>query len=478
MMGMNRIIKKVLVLKGCGTIPMLQLVLQAAKKILCGYLATSVIKLTTFLAGLLAFSAAFAASTRPTTTIVSATGRTREIAIPEHLPMCDIQHNAKKLEEFARFDRHYADEMSKRLTLVQNAGEQVYLFEKFGRNTERSHQILAECIWLLSSTADYKRVDRRLADLKDSLAHPEREAEADKQDPTDGSWGRGYNEWFFKLVASFRHLKEVEDIPPKFLDRINSPELLTKYLDSVAVSDIPRTGIDNYREFNESLSCIQRLILRKRPRGYAWHPQITQTLMDLLLNRFRNKETGFWGESYARDGKVVFIDDLSMTFHTISYLDGKVSDLPKVIDTTLAVKDLDFPVGWRMEGSYWNHNNMDVVELFRLGWPHASDMQKASMIKEIDDMLQWCLSESLQEDGSFKTIVADGSIEEGVYYGTSFLGRIGFFDRSRRFWTNRDFPQAAEIRKRILNFVEKHKRSGATGGDYYEGTLEELNIKK
>jgi len=56
-------------------------------------------------------------------------------------------------------------------------------------------------------------------------------------------------------------------------------------------------------------------------------------------------------------------------------------------------------------------------------------------------MLHWCLTESLQADGSFKSHIADGSIEEGEYYATSFLARIGFFDQKERFWTGREFPR-------------------------------------
>jgi hypothetical protein len=79
----------------------------------------------------------------------------------------------------------------------------------------------------------------------------------------------------------------------------------------------------------------------------------------------------------------------------------------------------------------------------------------------------------LQPDGSFKVHVADGSIEDAEYYGTSFLARIGYFDPAQRFWTDREFPDAAEVKKRILGFVSGHKGSGPTGDDYHS-TLELL----
>src|SRR5207248_879925 len=117
-------------------------------------------------------------------------------------------------------------------------------------------------------------------------------------------------------------------------------QLLTKYFEGVMVSDIARTGRDNYREFNESMSVLQRMLIRGRPKGYAFHSKLKETLMELIRHRFRDAETGWWGPSYVRDGKTVFIDDLSITFHTVSYFKGDVSDLAKVVQTALAVKDL------------------------------------------------------------------------------------------------------------------------------------------
>ena len=116
---------------------------------------------------------------------------------------------------------------------------------------------------------------------------------------------------------------------------------------------------------------------------------------------------------------------------------------------------------------------MDVVALFKAGWPHASAEQKQAMTAEIEKMLHWCLTESLQADGSFKSHIADGSIEEGEYYATSFLARIGFFDKKERFWTGREFPEATAIREKILAYVRAHQTTGGSGGGYYESILKD-----
>ena len=194
-------------------------------------------------------------------------------------------------------------------------------------------------------TADFRRVDQRLDALENVLVHPDLEDSASRQDPTDGSWGHCYTEWFFKLDASFNHLNQdanrnlESEVPLRLLDGINSPTRLRDYLARVSVSDIPRNGVDNSRELNESMANLMRLILWDRPKGYRWDPQLKPMLMDIILHRLRNPETAWWGERYVVDGHTVFIDNLSMTFHIVRYLDGKVPELRLMTATTLALKD-------------------------------------------------------------------------------------------------------------------------------------------
>ena len=175
------------------------------------------------------------------------------------------------------------------------------------------------------------------------------------------------------------------------------------------------------------------------------------------------------------DGHVQFIDDRSITFHTITYLKGKVSDLDKVLATTLAIKDLDFPMGWLYKGQYWNHNNLDVVGILQYSWPYASAAQKKALAIELNKMVHWMVDESLQPDGSFKRVEADASNEDKIYFGRAFLARAGYLDKSKRFWTDQDFPEAEGVRQRIIGYIEKHHKSSAMGGKLYGDVLEELN---
>ncbi len=395
------------------------------------------------------------------------------------LPQADLEANVRMERDFLAYDPHYKEEKEKRIERIRAVAREVLEKESSGQKTACSHQILFEAMSLIISSADFKFIDQRLQDAETSLTHPEMQAKAEKTDPSDGSWGACYVEWYLRAGASYDQLRKSRDASskpsplPPWLDRIATAEKLKDYLISISVSDISRTGIDHEREFNDMLATLARMLIRDR--NFSVYPELRATLMDLILRRFRNPETGWWGESYSRGGHIEFVDDLSITFHLVSYLEGRVPDMPKMIDTALAVKDLDYPVGWLWKGHYWNHNNMDVVTLFQYGWANASDRQRKTMQAEIDKMLHWCLTDSLQPDGSFKSNLADGSLEESMEYGVAFLARIGFFDKSKRFWTNQDFPQSEEVRGRILTYVRKHEASGGAGGTQYQGVIEDLN---
>lgn len=65
-------------------------------------------------------------------------------------------------------------------------------------------------------------------------------------------------------------------------------------------------------------------------------------------------------------------------------------------------------------------------------------------------MLDWCLTQSYQPDGSFKVSELDDTLGDAYNYGVSFLGETGYFQREKRFWTDEDFPQANAVRERIM----------------------------
>lgn len=163
-----------------------------------------------------------------------------------------------------------------------------------------------------------------------------------------------------------------------------------------------------------------------------------------------------------------------MTFHMIGSLNGKVPGLDKTMDHLLAVKDLDYPTGWLQRGHYSNHHEMDVIDLFGYGWRYMSEAQRRAATVEIRKVIRWCLDTSLQPDGSFKGNGKGDSLEEETGFGVSLLARAGVFDKSKRFWTDEDFPEAEGVRQRLIDFIRNHMASGGAGGTYYESDLREL----
>lgn len=357
---------------------------------------------------------------------------------------------------------------------------QLFTLEKVGRSNIPAHQILTEAEWLQSSTRDYPRLAGRLAALRKAIDDPASLDAVDEQSAADGSWGQWYTEWYLKLSATYDQIDalrargERPKYPLRFLDRINSPEKLTAHLDRLLISTPDVDGIRNRHELNETVSVLVRMIVRDPPTNYSFHPQLKTAMLN-FLEKARNPKTGYWCAWYGTAVQPLRIDDLSLTFHIVSYLKGDISDWPKVIYTTLAIKDMKYPAGWLSSGHYLNHNNVDVVDLFRLGWKYANPAQRDAMRVEIRKMLTWCLRDSLQPDGSVRVFEdEDDSVETSIYFATSFLGRIGYFDKSRRFWTDEDFPEGAEVKKRISGFIRAHYASGGEGGHYYDGALEEL----
>ena len=347
--------------------------------------------------------------------------------------------------------------------------KQIFAKEDAGGDVRCASEIYQELLWLITSSADFKRMNARLDDLELDLASSVTNAPDSKK----GSEPECVTEWWERLELAYKNVKSEDSIPPEILDRINSPEKLTAYLTPLSVSDISRTGRDNSLQFNMSLADLIRWVVRDRPDDKAFHPKLKATLMNLVLH-FQDPETGFWGQRYVITGHEQFVPDLSTTFHIVTYLKGDVPHLDKIVATTLATKDMDSPVGWLWKGQNYNHNNVDVVYLFKRGWPHATAGQRKAMTAGIQDMLHRCLTESLQPDGSFKHLEADYSIEEATYFGADFLSYIGFFDKSKRVWTDQDFPQAEEVRQRIIGFIKKHQASGAAGGGDYGTILEEF----
>jgi hypothetical protein len=199
----------------------------------------------------------------------------------------------------------------------------------------------------------------------------------------------------------------------------------------------------------------------------------------VLIDDMRDPQTGFWGARYLDGERTTRTADLALTFHIVRNLKGDVPDWPRVLDTTLAIRDQLYPYGWRSSVGQLNQNNYEVAELFRLGWGKARDDQKAAIRSALADMLAWCLAQSLQPDATFKVTEDDDTVESATYFGTAFLVSVGYFDKKKRYWTDLEFPNADATRQQLTTRVSQQiaRGAGGSGGYYYRAILELLKQK-
>jgi hypothetical protein len=322
-----------------------------------------------------------------------------------------------------------------------------------GDNMHYSMHIYREVRWRLNFTPDIRTTRARISDLRQSLMQRMEQELAGEQQASDGSWGLGLNVWYLKLYYSVDHTNECRP-PPKyplsFLDRMNSPEKLDALLDSDLRNDFTKTGVFNREELDETFSALARLLFESPQTScYAFHPQLKGALR-AFVERWQNPETGCWGQWLVdRQGRLWKMDDMAMTFHVISDLKGQVQHLDMIARRLLQLDHVNFPAGIRFDGHYENHLNWDAVKIFRSAWPTLDEASKQQIRLEIFRMVNWCLTESYQPDGSFKVSDLDETQGDAYRYGIWFLREAGYFQRRDRFWTDQDFPDSKAVQELI-----------------------------
>jgi hypothetical protein len=326
--------------------------------------------------------------------------------------------------------------------------------EALGLDTSCLRQVLKEVRWRLEYTADVDGVRmslekiRRLADLPMLPC-------ATKPDE-EGSYGACTEVWFLKLDASVDHLlaADFNGKPPCFLDRINDPDRLERYLKSLLVSRLAEDGVDHRKELNFATADLVRLILWRRPNNYPWDPRLEAVIRRFVAN-WQDPTTGFFGATYEIGGQRLRTTDLSLTFHMARYLEGRIGYWPQLIDTLIGIRNDRYPNGWLDEEGLSNHNNYDVATLFQLGWPELRADQRQRARTELERLLGWCLATGIAPDGTVVARAKSESLVEGYYFTIAFLDTVGYFDPAKRFWTDRAWPKAPALRARLERHVRR-----------------------
>lgn len=340
-----------------------------------------------------------------------------------------------------------------------------------GRNAALSLQIYREVRWWINFTADDAHTKQRISELAASLSSDTGQKVAEQQLPDDGSWGAGYTVWFMKLFGTVNDALAqgaVPRYPLHFLDPVNSPERLTAHLNDILHDKFTVTGAINRQELDETVSALARLLLGDVPTTYPFHPQLKDAFVK-FIDDSQNPATGCWGVWFVgRDGTVWRQDDVGITFHIVSDTSGAVKHLDRVARRVLELSTVDFPAGIRMKGHYENHLNYDVVKIFKLAWPSLDEGTRRSAAAELSRMVNWCLTESYQRDGTFKVSDLDDTTGDAIQYGIYFLREAGFFRKSERFWTDQEFPQAKAIHAQLKARLEAIGLSGTELGRAYK----------
>jgi hypothetical protein len=314
-------------------------------------------------------------------------------------------------------------------------------------DTSCLRQALRELRWRLEYTADAEGVRANLERIRILAALPRPPSAGPDE---EGSYGACTEVWFLKVDASVDHFlaADFDGKPPRFLDRINDPARLERYLEGLLVSRLAEEGIDHRKELNFATANLVRLILWRRPRNYHWDPRLEAVIRRFVAN-WQDPATGFFGATYEVAGQRFRTTDLSLTFHMARYLEGRIGYWSNLIDTLFEIRNDRYPNGWLDDEGMTGHNNYDVATLIKLGWAAMRADQRLHARAELERLVDWCLSTAIAADGSVVARAKSESLAEGYYFTIAFLDTVGYFDPAKCFWTDRTFPDAAALRERF-----------------------------
>lgn len=376
---------------------------------------------------------------------------------PANLP--DFGYDAHRAVR--TFDPQYSERMNPLKDEVEAVKKELFEGAHHGKKRPCARERLLEVQWLTHYTARYSEIRQRLDALHALLKQPADPHPSGYQSPEDGSYAPCTQTWFLKLDTTYDHLGlmalewKKPRYPLRFLDTINSPAKLRKYLDSLRVSDVEKTGEDHRYELNMAVADLHRLITGDTPTPYKFQPGLKQTLLD-WEDAWQDPATGFFGEWYRTPEGIKKTADMSCTFHVVSYRHGKVGHWPALVNTVLAMKDGEFPFGWLAEGGRSNHHNLDVAKLLQMGWRYLTPAQQEAARPELRKMQEFCLKETMNPDGSFK-MMDSNTVGEAYYFPVALLRELGYFNKKRRFWTTEEFPEAPTVAKKIALKIQALK---------------------
>lgn len=380
-------------------------------------------------------------------------------------------------EQFIEYDPDYLANYHKYGAILERLSGQLAELEAQGHQLHCSKQIFLEAKWLHRYTAHWDDLADKLERLETSFDDRD-QAFATEQLPTTGFWGACYDAPFMRLAATVDRLSSLfsEGKAPRYRlragDRLNTGKKLLLRLQDLLISDIANTGVNNRAELSSLLTSISQGMF-KHYLNAGLVDQIdfrSDSTLGTIGEAFRffisgaqDQETGYWGAWYLIEGKVHKTLDLSMTYHIVAYTKGEiVAKWDKLIDTTFAIKDSNYPYGWLHHGRSNNHHNYDVARIFKYAWPHMTQTQRSQARSALGSMLEWSLSNTVTPDGSFiHDVTFSDSLADEYYFGVSFFDVIGYWNPENRFWLKGDeIEENPALCCKIWQKIDELKLSG------------------
>lgn len=303
-----------------------------------------------------------------------------------------------------------------------------------GENLVCSAQIFEEVHWLVNYTDRRDLIERRMDDLRESLKSPD-QSSAGAQDPKDGSFAPCIEDWLWRFFRSVDPLKELAKrgetpaVPLKIWEPVDTPEEITALMRDLLVSDLA-SGHNKRKELNLAVTALGQLLwLDYTASVFPEHldrDALAQALWEFVDTEWQDKETGYWGAWYRDGDEIYHTQDLSITFHIISYRGGDVNRLGEIGVTTGAIRDVKYPYGWDTGGTQNNHHAYDVARIINLTWDELDKSARSHASANLFLLLSRSLSMSIDSHGHFDPAPYT-TVGEAYYFGISFFEEMGLF---------------------------------------------------
>ncbi|MEM6934760.1 MAG: hypothetical protein AAF526_14425, partial [Pseudomonadota bacterium] len=258
---------------------------------------------------------------------------------------------------------------------------------------------------------------------------------ASRQDPDDGSFAPCAENWLWRFFRSVDPLKELAqkgqspEVPLKIWEPVDTPAELEAFMMDLLVSDVS-SGHNKRKELNLAITAIGQLLwLDYTARVFPDHldrEELAEALRRFVDEEWQDPDSGYWGAWFLDDGVVKRTNDLSITFHILSYRGGDVSLKSKIGQTTMAIQRVRYPYGWSTGGTQNNHHAYDIARIINLTWDDMDEPSRQYGSATIFLMSARSLAKSIDSTGAFDPKPYT-TVGEAYYFGISFFEEIGLF---------------------------------------------------